>query len=75
MDKLKLPNILQSLSHDFRYFSTLILTVITNDSSRMQRIQKQLAERALELLALPPNEPCYIADLGTQTNKQTNNKN
>jgi 18S rRNA (guanine1575-N7)-methyltransferase len=33
-------------------------------SSRMIDIQRHLAERALELLNLPPGEPCFLADLG-----------
>jgi len=33
-------------------------------NSRIQFVQKALAERALELLNLPADEPCFIADLG-----------
>jgi hypothetical protein len=34
-------------------------------NSRIQFVQKALAERALELLNLPADESCFIADLGT----------
>jgi len=33
-------------------------------NSRMIEIQEKLSERALELLALPEDEPCYILDVG-----------
>ena len=33
-------------------------------SSRMIQIQMQMAERALELLALPDDQPSYILDIG-----------
>jgi hypothetical protein len=33
-------------------------------SSRIIEIQKQLSERAIELLALPEDTPCFILDIG-----------
>jgi len=30
----------------------------------MIQIQMQMAERALELLSLPDDQPCYILDVG-----------
>eukprot|EP00672_Neobodo_designis_P026118 CAMPEP_0174830148 /NCGR_PEP_ID=MMETSP1114-20130205/2365_1 /TAXON_ID=312471 /ORGANISM="Neobodo designis, Strain CCAP 1951/1" /LENGTH=387 /DNA_ID=CAMNT_0016063935 /DNA_START=47 /DNA_END=1210 /DNA_ORIENTATION=+ len=36
-------------------------------SSRVQDIQRRMTERALELLALPPDEKCLLLDLGTGT--------
>ncbi|RUS75659.1 hypothetical protein EGW08_016585 [Elysia chlorotica] len=33
-------------------------------NSRMIEIQQKLSERALELLALPEDEPCYLLDIG-----------
>ena len=42
-------------------------------SSRMIEIQEKLSERALELLALPEDEPCYILDVG-QVNKKHHDK-
>lgn len=33
-------------------------------NSRMIKIQEQLSQRAIELLALPEDEPCFILDLG-----------
>lgn len=33
-------------------------------SSRMIQVQMQMAERALELLSLPADQPCYILDVG-----------
>ena len=33
-------------------------------SSRMIEIQSQLSERAIELLALPDDRPCFILDVG-----------
>ena len=33
-------------------------------SSRMISIQQQLSERAIELLALPEDTPCFILDVG-----------
>jgi len=33
-------------------------------SSRMIEIQQQLSERAIELLALPEDVPCFILDVG-----------
>ncbi len=34
------------------------------NNSRMLHIQREMADRAIELLALKPNEPAYILDLG-----------
>ena len=34
------------------------------NNSRMIHIQRQMADRAIELLSLKPNEPAYILDLG-----------
>lgn len=34
------------------------------NSSRMMQIQMQMAERALELLALPEGQTSYILDVG-----------
>lgn len=33
-------------------------------SSRMIDIQTKMAERALELLCLPDDQPCYLLDIG-----------
>ena len=33
-------------------------------SSRVMEIQVQMSERAIELLALPEDEPCFILDVG-----------
>ncbi|ESO97985.1 hypothetical protein LOTGIDRAFT_182042 [Lottia gigantea] len=33
-------------------------------NSRMVEIQQQLSERAVELLALPPDTPCFLLDVG-----------
>ncbi|KAK9884302.1 hypothetical protein WA026_005254 [Henosepilachna vigintioctopunctata] len=33
-------------------------------NSRIIEIQEQMCERAVELLALPENQPCYLLDLG-----------
>lgn len=33
-------------------------------NSRMIKIQRQMSERAIELLALPPGKPCLILDIG-----------
>lgn len=33
-------------------------------NTRMMEIQNQMTERALELLALPDDEPCYLLDIG-----------
>ena len=33
-------------------------------SSRIMQIQVQMAERALELLMLPDDTPCYVLDIG-----------
>ncbi len=33
-------------------------------SSHIIEIQQKLSERALELLALPDDKPCYILDIG-----------
>lgn len=33
-------------------------------NTRIMYIQRQMAERALQLLALPPNQPCLILDVG-----------
>lgn len=33
-------------------------------SSRMIEIQSQLSERAIELLALPEDTPCFVLDVG-----------
>lgn len=35
-----------------------------NQSSRMNNIQAEISERAIELLALPENKSCYILDIG-----------
>ncbi|XP_050408268.1 probable 18S rRNA (guanine-N(7))-methyltransferase [Patella vulgata] len=35
-----------------------------SSNSRMMEIQQQLSERALELLALPEDKPCFILDVG-----------
>ena len=35
-----------------------------HNSSRMIQIQMQMAERALELLSLPEDQPSYILDVG-----------
>lgn len=36
-------------------------------SSRINEVQKNLAERCVELLALQPNDPCLILDIGCGT--------
>lgn len=36
-------------------------------SSRMNEVQRKLAERCMELLALPPEEPSLLLDIGTGT--------
>ena len=36
-------------------------------SSRIEIVQRQMTERALELLQLPPNEPCLLLDVGCGT--------
>lgn len=36
-------------------------------SSRMTQVQTALAERCVELLALPPDEPAHLLDIGTGT--------
>ena len=33
-------------------------------NSRIMTIQSEMSERALELLALPEDESCYLLDLG-----------
>lgn len=33
-------------------------------SSRIIQIQRELAERAVELLALPPDRPAFLLDIG-----------
>ena len=35
-----------------------------NKNSRIMTIQSEMSERALELLALPEDESCYLLDLG-----------
>ena len=48
-----------------RRFSSLIICLGHSDcSSRMIEIQQHLSERAIELLALPPDTPCFILDVG-----------
>lgn len=36
-----------------------------DSSSRIINIQAEIAERAIEMLALPPDEPKYILDIGS----------
>jgi len=36
-------------------------------SSRVKQIQKQLSQRALALLELPPNQSCFLLDIGAGT--------
>ncbi len=33
-------------------------------SSRMMDVQMSMAERAIELLKLPQDQPCYVLDVG-----------
>jgi 2-polyprenyl-3-methyl-5-hydroxy-6-metoxy-1,4-benzoquinol methylase len=40
------------------------LTVIVSSSTRIQRIQAEMTNRAIELLALPPNESLFLLDIG-----------
>ena len=35
-----------------------------NFSTRMMEIQEQLTQRAIEILALPDDKPCYLLDIG-----------
>ena len=35
-----------------------------DQNSRMQSIQTEIAERALELLSLPSSKTCYVLDIG-----------
>ena len=41
-----------------------VVMVICFCSSRMIEIQKQLSERAVELLALPDDVPSFVLDVG-----------
>ena len=34
------------------------------DSSRIQSIQAEMADRAVELLNLPSDRPCFLLDIG-----------
>ena len=38
--------------------------ILHSCSSRVMEIQVQMSERAIELLALPEDEPCFILDIG-----------
>ena len=38
--------------------------ILHSYSSRVMEIQVQMSERAIELLALPEDEPCFILDIG-----------
>lgn len=38
-----------------------------NSSSRMINIQTEITSRAIEMLALPDNQPAYILDIGAVT--------
>jgi len=42
----------------------LVVVLMCLCSSRMIEIQKQLSERAIELLALPDDVPSFILDVG-----------
>ena len=33
-------------------------------NTRMMEIQNEMSERAIELLALPEDEPCFVLDIG-----------
>lgn len=41
-----------------------VLTYAFPCSTRMMEIQSQLSERAIELLALPEDTPCFLLDVG-----------
>lgn len=45
-------------------FPYLCFEPVANDSTRVQNIQAQMTDRALELLQLPPGESCYLLDIG-----------
>lgn len=46
------------------YFYNEVEAQKYTSNSRMMEIQSQLTDRALELLALPDNEPCFLLDIG-----------
>ena len=39
-------------------------TLILRFSTRMIEIQNDMSERAIELLALPDDQPCFVLDIG-----------
>jgi SAM-dependent methyltransferase len=63
----RLKSIHQSEHQPFYQLSIIrcsLLTISVSPSTRIQRIQAEMTHRAIELLALPPNEPLFLLDIG-----------
>ena len=58
----KRDHLINSIKHEHSCKTLFIMLFIF--SSRMIEIQSQLSERAIELLALPDDRPCFILDVG-----------
>lgn len=61
---MKQRNIPTSESQTFQSERNPVLIILSFFSTRIIKIQVEMCERAIELLALPDDEPCLILDIG-----------
>ena len=53
-----------SFNDSFIFSPQTIHIAVLSCSTRMMEIQSQLSERAIELLVLPEDTPCFLLDVG-----------